>query len=210
MHNANDPAVPTPIPEIAAEQVVARTTATRSGAAPAAGMGDIRSLENVMASAKMKFNDNGALNEANKARARVYLEFFRSIERRFGRGAAVEICREAIYRWGEGLAGELGKHLPSDFEGLAKNFAYPPDDGAMFSPRVDRCDAQGLDVQFETCPLKTGLMEAGLSDEDVAFFLAMASCADYGTLEKAGFAVEINTWKPGQLGCCALRIRSPR
>ena len=58
--------------------------------------------------------------------------------------------------------------------------------------------------------MKTGLMEAGLPDEKAAFFLGMASCADYGTLEKAGYAVEINTWKPGQLGCCALRIRPPR
>lgn len=150
-----------------------------------------------------------ALNDANKARARVYVEFFRAIEKRLGRDAAVEICREAIYRWGEGLAGDLGTHLPSDFEGLCRNFAYPPDNGAMFSPRVDRCSDEGLDVQFETCPLKTGWIEAGLSDDEVALFCSMAACADYGTLEKAGYAVTIDTWTPGETGCCKLRIRRP-
>ena len=149
-----------------------------------------------------------ALNDSNKARARVYLAFFRSIEKRLGREVAVDICREALYAWGEGLAGNLEQHLPSDFEGLSKNFAYPPDNGAMFTPRVDRCDAGGLDVQFETCPLKTGWIEAGLSDDEVALFCSMAACADYGTLEKAGYAVEIDTWKPGQAGCCMLRIRA--
>jgi hypothetical protein len=149
-----------------------------------------------------------ALNDANKARARVYVEFLRSIEKRFGRDTAIEICREAIYRWGEGLAGDLGKHLPSDFAGLCRRFAYPPDNGAMFTPRVDRCDASGLDVQFETCPLKTGWLEAGLAEDEVALFCDMAASADYGTLEKAGYAVEIETWKHGQPGCCTLRIRS--
>ncbi len=150
-----------------------------------------------------------ALNESNKARARVYVEFYRSIESRFGPAIAVEICREAIYRWGEGLAGDLARHLPSDFAGLCKSFAYPPDDGGMFTPRVERCDAHGLDVQFETCPLKSGWIEAGLSEQEVAQFCGIAASADYGTLEKAGYAVDIETWKPGQSGCCTLRIRAP-
>ncbi len=149
-----------------------------------------------------------ALNGANKARARVYVEFFRSIEQRFGRGMAIEICKEAIYRWGEGLAGDLGRHLPSNFEGVKENFAFPPDDGAMFTPRVDLCSAQGLDVQFETCPLKSAWIEAGLPEEDVAMFCDIAALADYGTLEKAGFAVDIETWTPGAAGCCKLKIRA--
>ncbi len=148
-----------------------------------------------------------ALNGANKARARVYVEFFRAIEKRFGRAVAIEISREAIYHWGETLAGDLHAHLPSDFAGLAKNFAYPPDNGTMFSPRVDRCDHGGLDVQFETCPLKTAWIEMGLGEDETAMFCGMAARADYGTLEKAGYGVEIETWKPGRSGCCALRIR---
>lgn len=150
-----------------------------------------------------------ALNDANKARARVYVSFFRTLEKRFGRETAIAVCREAIYDWGRGLAGDLGKHLPSDFAGLCRNFAYPPDNGAMFSPSVSRCDDKGLDVQFETCPLKSGWIEAGLPDEDVALFCDIAASADYGTLEAAGYAVDIETWSPGKSGCCTLKIRAP-
>jgi hypothetical protein len=148
-----------------------------------------------------------ALNDANKSRARVYREFFRAIERRYGRDQAIDICKEAIRNWGRGQASGLETHLPSDFDGLSRSFVFGPDDGAMFRPRVDRCDADGLDVQFEACPLKSAWMEAGMAEADVALFCAMASEADYGTLEAAGYSVTIETWKPSRTGCCSLKIR---
>jgi len=148
-----------------------------------------------------------ALNQANKARALVYVEFFRAIERRFGRETAVEVTKEAIYNWGRTLAGGLESHLPSDFEGLCSNFAYAPDGGAMFTPDVAACSETGLDVQFKTCPLKSGWLEAGLPEDEIALFCEMAAQADYGTLEAAGFSVQIETWTPGSEGCCRLKIR---
>jgi L-2-amino-thiazoline-4-carboxylic acid hydrolase len=147
-----------------------------------------------------------ALNDANKSRARLYVEFFLALERRFGRGVAIDVCKEAIRDWGRSLAGGLEAHLPNDFAGL-KSFAFAPDGGAMFQPRVDRCDDDGLDVQFEACPLKSAWLEAGLAEADVALFCEMASQADWGTLEAAGFSVAIETWKPGRQGCCSLKIR---
>ena len=147
-----------------------------------------------------------ALNDANKSRARVYLEFFRAIERRYGRPVAIDICKEAIRSWGCGLAGGLEAYLPSDFDGLARSFAFAPDGGSMSRPRVDRCDGDGLDVQFEGCPLKSAWLEAGMPEADVALFCEMASEADYGTLEAAGFSVTIETWKPSYKGCCSLKI----
>ena len=148
-----------------------------------------------------------ALNQANKARALVYVEFFRAIERRFGRKTAVELTKEAIYNWGRTLAGGLESYLPSDFKGLCASFAYAPDGGAMFTPDVIACSEQGLDVQFKTCPLKTGWLEAGMAEDDLVLFCEMASQADYGTLEAAGFSVDIETWVPGSSGCCRLKIR---
>ena len=150
-----------------------------------------------------------ALNDANKARARVYVEFFRSIESRFGRDVAVEITREAVYKWGCTLAGGLEQHLPSDFKGLCASFAFAPDGGEMFSPQVAVCSDEELDVHFTSCPLKTAWVEAGLSDQEVALFCSMAASADYGTLEAAGFKVDITTWQPGRQGCCRLRITPP-
>src|SRR4051794_1619741 len=92
-----------------------------------------------------------ALNDANKARARVYVEFFRSIEKRFGKDAPVEVTREAVYNWGCTLAGRLEQHLPSDFEGLCASYTFAPDGGAMFSPDVLVCSHNELDVRFKTC-----------------------------------------------------------
>jgi L-2-amino-thiazoline-4-carboxylic acid hydrolase-like protein len=148
-----------------------------------------------------------ALNDANKNRARVYLEFFRAIEGRYGRAVAVDICKQAIRNWGRAQAGGLKVHLPNDFDGLIRSFVFAPDGGAMFRPRVDRCDGDGLDVQFEACPLKSAWLEAGMTEPDVAFFCEIASEADYGTLEAAGFSVTIETWKPSCMGCCSLKIR---
>jgi hypothetical protein len=150
-----------------------------------------------------------ALVESNKSRARVYLEYYRAIERRFGQAVAIQICKEAIYSWGRGLAAGLQAHAPDDFEGLARSFAFAPDSGAMFQPRIDRCDKEGLDVQFETCPLKSAWLDAGMGESEVALFCQMASAADHGTLEAAGFSVSIDTWQPGKTGCCTLRIRKP-
>jgi len=148
-----------------------------------------------------------ALNDSNKSRARVYFEFFRAIERRYGRAVAIDICKEAIRSWGRGQAGGLDPHVPIDFADLTRSFVFAPDGGAMFRPRVDRCDEEGLDVQFEACPLKSAWLEAGMAEADVALFCEIASEADYGTLEAAGFSVNIETWKPSSKGCCSLKIR---
>jgi hypothetical protein len=148
-----------------------------------------------------------ALNDANKNRALVYSEFYHAIERRYGQHAAVALCKEAIRNWGRGQAEGLEIHAPDDFAGLLDSFVFAPDGGAMFRPRVDRCDAEGLDVQFEACPLKSAWLEAGMTQSKVALFCEMASEADYGTLEAAGFSVTIETWKPNGQGCCRLRIR---
>ncbi|MFT3987002.1 L-2-amino-thiazoline-4-carboxylic acid hydrolase [Aestuariivirga sp.] len=150
-----------------------------------------------------------ALNDANKARALVYVEFFRAMERRFGHEVAVQVTREAVYNWGRTLSGDLGTHLPSDFAGLCQSFAYAPDGGAMFTPDVESCSEEGLNVQFMTCPLKSAWIEAGLSDQEVALFCSMAACADYGTLEGVGYKVDIKTWQPGGEGCCSLSISIP-
>jgi hypothetical protein len=148
-----------------------------------------------------------ALDEANRSRARLYAEFFRVIEARLGRAAAIEICKEAIRNWGRGLASGLERHYPNDFVGLTESFAYAPDDGAMFCPRIDRCDERGLDIRFERCPLQIAWREAGFSDSDIELYCCIACEADYGTLETAGFDVEIGSWKAGRSDCCRLRIR---
>ena len=148
-----------------------------------------------------------ALVAANRSRADLYVALLRVLERRVGRDAAVATLKEAIHEWGRNLGEGLQGLAPADFAGLRDRFALPPDDGELFGTRVDRCDAGGMDVQFERCPLKAAWQDAGLSDGEVVLLCEIACEADHGTMEAAGFAVEIETWKPGQSGCCMLRIR---
>lgn len=148
-----------------------------------------------------------ALDQANRDRARLYVEFMRAIEERFVRAAAVEVCKRAVRQWGRGLGAGLKRHRPADFQGLARSFAFAPDGGRMFGPRVDRCDGEGLVVAFERCPLQAAWREAGLDDGDIELLCAIACQADYGTLEEAGFTVDIETWKRGRNGCCRVSIR---
>jgi hypothetical protein len=150
---------------------------------------------------------HAALAAANRSRALLYIAILRALEQRLPRDAAVAILREAIRDWGRHLGDGLVGHAPDGFAGLQRDFATAPDEGRMFSPRVESCDSHGLDVQFMTCPLKEAWQESGLSGDEVALLCSIASEADVGTLDRAGFAVAIETWRPGLEGCCRLRIR---
>jgi hypothetical protein len=58
-----------------------------------------------------------------------------------------------------------------------------------------------------SCPLKQAWQAAGLPDAEIALLCNVASEADHGTMEAAGFRLDIKTWQPGAAGCCLLRIR---
>ena len=155
-----------------------------------------------------------ALQEANEARGHLYLALLRVLERRIGREAAVAAMREALRDWGRQLGRGLARHAPDDFAGLTRDFVQAPDGGRMFAPAVHRCDASGIDTQMMRCPLKQAWQDAGLADDDavvlraaIALLCSVAAEADHGTMEAAGFRLEIETWRPGDAGCCRLRIR---
>lgn len=146
-----------------------------------------------------------ALDDAYKARADLYVAYFRSVEKRFGRDLAIEVSREAIRNWGSSLGvGMCGCRIAD----LNDAFLTQPDGGKRFQPRIDRLDENAMDVQFELCPLKERWLESGLSDEEVALFCDLAAEADYGTMQAAGLDVAIETWTAGKDGCCMLRIRA--
>jgi hypothetical protein len=149
-----------------------------------------------------------ALEESNKSRARLYLAIFRALERRLGRAAAVDVLQEAIHAWGRTLSGGLQACAPNDWDCLVDGFVVQPDGGAMFQPLVEKRDEASLVVHFQACPLKSAWVEAGLEPSEIAQLCAIAAQADYGTLEAAGFDVDIETWQPGAEGCCRLMIRA--
>ncbi len=148
-----------------------------------------------------------ALQEANEARGHLYLAFLRVLDRRFGREAAVAAMREALRDWGRHLGQGLARHAPDDFAGLARDFVHAPDGGRMFQPAVHRCDASGIDTQMMSCPLKQAWQDAGLPDAEIALLCNVAAEADHGTMEAAGFQLDVETWQPGGEGCCVLRMR---
>lgn len=148
-----------------------------------------------------------AYEAANRSRGDLYVEVLKALEARLGREEATAVMKEAVHAWGRTLGGAIACHAPADFEGVLNDFALAPDGGTTFGARVERCDEDGLDVQFMNCPLKNAWTATGLPDEEVARLCDIAAEADYGTMAAAGFAVEIETWQPGRSGCCLLHIR---
>ena len=148
-----------------------------------------------------------ALEEANKQRAKLYAAIFRAAEKRVGRETAIAILREAIYEWGADQGDGLKCHAPANFDGIVADFAGVPDGGKMFQPACSMEGSGALRMHMQRCPLKLAWEEAGMSDADIELFCSIAAEADYGTLERAGFAIEIETWKPGHAGCCVLHVR---
>jgi hypothetical protein len=147
-----------------------------------------------------------ALHDANKERALIYLAIFRQIQERHGKAEAVDILRAALKERGRAF-GETLKHCgPGDFRALCDAFAYVPDGGTMFDPQEVRCDETGLELKMRKCPLKEAWQDAGVTDDELCTLLHCASAMDVGTMDAAGFALELRTWQPGEEGCCSLKI----
>ena len=70
----------------------------------------------------------------------------------------------------------------------------------MFQPELLRCDLDGVDIKFQSGPLKQAFQATGLSDGEVAN-------VDNGRFEGAGFEFSAEIWSPGAEGCCLLHIR---
>ncbi|UCF93971.1 MAG: L-2-amino-thiazoline-4-carboxylic acid hydrolase [Desulfobacterales bacterium] len=148
------------------------------------------------------------LYAAFKNRALMYYHIFNELRDELGEEKATAVMKRAIYKRGREIGRQFQKYGPADMQGLKDAFvAHVPDEGQMFAPEVQRCDAGGVDIKFHRCPLKEAYQEAGLSDEETAKMVEIAASVDYGTFEGAGFEFSADTWKPGREGCCHLHIR---
>jgi hypothetical protein len=117
----------------------------------------------------------------------------------------------AIEARGREIGRQFSRYGPADLAGLRDAFVGGvPDDGRMFAPRVDRCDATALDITLQRCPLKEAWQEAGVADADIAALCRIAGRVDNGTFEAAGFEFSADTWQPGRDGCCHLHVRPGR
>jgi len=143
-----------------------------------------------------------------KNRALVYLETYGVLAEELGAARAERLLARAIERRGRSAGRALAQFAPADFDGLCKAFLKGvPGEGALFSPEIRRCNAEGLEIQFHACPLKDAWEEAGLAADKRALLCRIAGRVDKGMFEAAGFAIDNRTWTPGAEGCCFLAIR---
>ena len=143
-----------------------------------------------------------------KARAMFYYAFYKEFSAEIGPEKTEQIMKRAIYKRGLEMGKRFKQFAPDDMAGLKTAFLDGvPDPQSTFNPNVERCDAAGLDIQLQTCPLKDAWQEAGLTDAEVAVMTDIAGQVDVGTFEGAGFSFEADTWQAGRRGCCHLHIR---
>lgn len=157
-----------------------------------------------MSEAKMR----EMLVDSMKSRALFYYAFYKEFSAEFGAAKAEEVMKRATYKRGLEIGKRFARFAPGDMTGLKTAFLEKvPDPEATFNPKVERCDAQGIDILLQGCPLKEAWKEAGLSDAEVAKMCSIAGRVDNGTFEGAGFGFSADTWQPGRSGCCHLHIR---
>ena len=149
-----------------------------------------------------------ALYASFKNRAMMYYHIFEELKKEVGEDKAADILKGGIYKRGLEIGKQFAQYGPSDMNGLKDAFlGFVPDEGKMFQPELLRCDAEGVDIKFHSCPLKQAWQEAGLSEDSVAKMCEIAAIVDNGTFEGAGFKFTADTYKPGGDGCCMLHIR---
>jgi hypothetical protein len=148
------------------------------------------------------------LINAIKSRALFYWAFYQEFSAEIGPEKTAEIMKRAIYKRGIEIGKAFGKFAPGDMAGLKDAFVdNVPDPEATFNPLVERCDAAGIDIQLQSCPLRDAWKEAGLTDAEIELMTHIAGRVDNGTFEGAGFEFSADTWKSGASGCCHLHIR---
>jgi hypothetical protein len=140
-------------------------------------------------------------------RAHAYAHMFDVLREEFGAERALDLTMRATRRMGESMGAAFEKHGPRDLAGLKNAFLSGIIEGeALFSPEVLLCDDERLEIQFHRCPLKEAWMEMGRGPEDLEMLCKMAGAIDGGLFTRAGFTFAGDTWKPGQDGCCRLKV----
>ncbi|MDP6689200.1 MAG: L-2-amino-thiazoline-4-carboxylic acid hydrolase [Alphaproteobacteria bacterium] len=148
------------------------------------------------------------LRAALKMRAAAYAHMFDVMREQLGLEKALEIGQEATRRLGASMGNSFSEYGPDDLAGLKDAFlAGIPGGDELFIPEVVKCDADELEIYFQKCPLKDTWTELGRSDEDLEHLCEFAGAIDAGMFTSAGFVFAGDTWKPGEPGCCRLRVR---
>jgi hypothetical protein len=140
-------------------------------------------------------------------RAAAYAHIFDVLREEFDEATALRLTMKATQRMGEQMGKSFADKGPADLEGLKTAFLGGIIEGEhLFAPEVIRCDGDELAINFHRCPLKEAWVAQGRSDHDVELLCKMAGAIDTGLFTAAGFTFAGTTWKPGEGGCCKLRV----
>lgn len=147
------------------------------------------------------------LRNSYAMRAAAYAHMFDVMREHLGTEKALEIGREATRRLGADMGVKFAQHGPADLKGLCSAFLDGiPNRDEMFAPEIKRCDGELLEIHFHRCPLKEAWEAQGRKGEDLELLCQMAGAIDGGLFEAAGFTFKGETWKPGDEGCCRLKV----
>lgn len=147
------------------------------------------------------------LRNSYAMRAAAYAHMFDVLRERFGEATALEVGQESTRRLGEAMGVRFAGHGPDDLTGLCHAFLDGiPNRDSMFAPEITRCDGEALEIHFHRCPLKEAWQAQGRDDADLELLCRMAGAIDGGLFEAAGFTFRGETWKPGDEGCCRLKV----
>jgi L-2-amino-thiazoline-4-carboxylic acid hydrolase len=149
----------------------------------------------------------GLLRRSFAMRAAFYAETYDVLRERFGRDEAMALCMAMTRRMGEKMGAAYAKHGPADLEGLKDSFLGGIIEGeALFAPEVVRADHEALCINFHRCPLKEAWQAQGRDDAELTDLCVIAGAIDGGLFEAAGFTFAGETWRPGESGCCKLKV----
>lgn len=149
----------------------------------------------------------GLIRRAFAMRAQAYAHIHDVLAEELGADRALELTMRATERMGRQMGASLAALGPDDLAGLRDAFLGGIIEGeALFGPEVKRCDSDELIIQFHRCPLKEGWIAMGRNPAEVATLCRMAGAIDKGLFEAAGFTFAGETYRPGDAGCCRLRV----
>lgn len=145
---------------------------------------------------------------AHAMRAIFYMHMFDVLSEAYSKDKAVELMSQAAYRLGADMGEKLAPNGPDNVKGLTEQFLNNiPCKDQLFAPEVLKCDDDGMEIQFHSCPLKDTWVAVGREGDELAMLCKAAGTIDAGMFEKAGFTFEGKTWLPGQSGCCRLVVK---
>ena len=96
----------------------------------------------------------GELYAAFKNRALMYWHVFDELRKALGEPQAITLMSRGIEARGRQIGRQFARYAPADLAGLRDAFVGGvADEGRMFAPHVQRCDAAALDIALQRCPL---------------------------------------------------------